>query len=217
MNRVALPAGVKSTDSCPVMAFFSRPSSSFKNSFQERSRSSEVTRNPRSMKKLSVVCHAGPKSSIVPRPNPSRFQRNSFNPFETRVNSCISGGLVEPTAGIDPFGDVMRPPTGIPVEGRETFLVAPPPIPIPSLFNSPIVRSPSPPQHCRLLQSHSRQHCLKLQNPYPAAFLLPLCRATRLRLQSPDDLSALPLPPDRCSKVVRGRALSTFPARCPAQ
>jgi len=57
-------------------------------------------RKPRSIKKLRVVCQAGPKSSNVPRPRPSRFHKNSFSPFETRVDSFCSGARLGPTAEI---------------------------------------------------------------------------------------------------------------------
>jgi len=50
------------------------------------------------MKKLRVVCQAGPRSNNVPRPSPSRFHKNSFNPFETRVDPGTSGGRGAPAA-----------------------------------------------------------------------------------------------------------------------
>src|SRR5229473_8384026 len=78
----------------------SRVSSSVKNAFHPLRMSSEETRNPRSIKKLKVVCQAGPKSSSVPRPRPSRFHKNSFNPFETRVDSGESDARVPPTPEI---------------------------------------------------------------------------------------------------------------------
>src|ERR1700722_15098669 len=37
------------------------------------------------MKKLRVLCLAGPKSSKCPRPIPSSCQRNSFRPFDCRA------------------------------------------------------------------------------------------------------------------------------------
>src|ERR1700704_5627387 len=36
------------------------------------------------MKKVIVVCRAGPKSSRWPRPMPSNWHRNSFRPLESR-------------------------------------------------------------------------------------------------------------------------------------
>src|SRR5437879_4429549 len=201
INRVARPAGVTSTESDPSTAFFSRASSSIINSFHERRRSSEVTRNPRSMKKLSVVCHAGPRSSIVPRPRPSRFQRNSFSPFDMRVISCISGVRGVLAATVVPFDGVTRPPACDPDVGRVTLRVVPAPIPMPSLLSNPIVRSLSPPPSSRpLLRS------LPFQNSCPPAYRLPLSRAALRHLQWPVDPSALRLLHYPCSKVALGRA-----------
>src|SRR5256714_1143148 len=96
--------------------------------------SSEETRKPRSMKNLSVVCHAGPKSSKAPRPRPSRFQRNSFKPLETRVDSLNSGARVAPTAAAG-AGPAVR---GRLSEGTERErprpAPAPTPTPIPNFF-----------------------------------------------------------------------------------
>src|SRR5215471_11745787 len=136
-NRAARLAGVRSTASAVVVAFWMRSSSSAKKSFQDFSRSSEVTRKPRSMKKFSVVCHAGPRSRSVPRPRPSRFQRNSFRPLETRVVWTPRGGRLVPvvaTGGAEPRCPALWP------EGAagDTLRLALPPAPIPSLFKNPI-------------------------------------------------------------------------------
>src|SRR5258707_1379102 len=187
INRVARPAGVTSTESDPSTAFLSRASSSIMNSFHERRRSSEVTRNPRSMKNLNVVCHAGPRPSIVPRPRPSRFQRNSFSPFDMRVVSCISDALGAPIAPTVRLVGVVRPPIGIPDAGRETLRVVPAPIPIPSLLKSPIARLPSPPP-C----SQPSQRRLRSQNPCPPACPLPLFRGAPPHLPWPVGRFALP-------------------------
>src|SRR5580704_18167167 len=104
--------------------------------------SSEETRKPRSMKKLRVVCHAGPKSSNVPRPSLSRFHKNSFNPFEMRVEPGASGARGEPTAGtgatlrVRPFGGI----------GRETSRLVPVPMPIPSLCRKLMDQSAAVPE-----------------------------------------------------------------------
>src|SRR5215470_7156982 len=219
MNRVALPAGVKSTDSCPAMAFFKRPSSSFKNSFQERKRSSEVTRNPRSMKKLSVVCQAGPKSSIVPRPKPSRFQRNSFRPLDKRVDSCISGARVVPTAPMGPFVWPILPAGGIPpgVE-RETLRLVPAPVPIPSLLSSPIVKSPFQPQRCRPWRIHClQQRYWSLRKLCLAACPLLLSRGTLLHPRWPTAPFELPQLHFLCSTAAHDHAHLASLARFRAQ
>src|SRR6267154_353955 len=208
INRVARPAGVTSTESDPSTAFFSRASSPIMNSFHERRRSSEVTRNPRSMKKLRVVCHAGPRSSIVPRPRPSRFQRNSFSPFDMRVVSCISDALGAAIAPTVPLVGVVRPPAGIPDAGRETLRVVPAPIPIPSLLKSPIARLPSPPPCSRL----SRRR-LRTQYPCLPACPLPLFRGAPPHLRWPVGRSALRLLRVPYSTTVLGPAQTASPGR----
>src|SRR5207245_6468297 len=88
-----------------------------------------------------VVCQAGPRSSSVPRPRPSRFHKNSFNPFETRVDSADCGARAAPTAEI-----------GTPVAREREFALActetetprlvPFPVPRPSLCRKLIVSWP---------------------------------------------------------------------------
>src|SRR5262245_44520552 len=89
------------------------------------------------MKKLRVVCQAGPRSRSVPRPRPSRFQRNSFRPLETRVVWSAWGGRFAPA---DATGEpeprcCPAPPGGV---WGATVRLARPPGPIPNLFRSPI-------------------------------------------------------------------------------
>src|SRR5258708_15335017 len=45
------------------------------------------------MKKVIVVCRAGPRSSRWPRPIPSNCQRNSFRPFESRDTRGTTPGV----------------------------------------------------------------------------------------------------------------------------
>ncbi len=63
-----------------------RCSSSLENCFQPINTSSVETLNPRSIKKLTVDCHTGPKSSRLPRPIPLRCHRKSFRLLEPRVS-----------------------------------------------------------------------------------------------------------------------------------
>src|SRR5260370_12487977 len=91
------------------------------------------------MKKVKVVCHDGPRSSSVPRPSPSRFHKNSFNPFETRVDSGDSGERAEPAAGIGTPGVRER---AFACSGRETPPLVPFPNPRPSLCRKLIVSPP---------------------------------------------------------------------------
>src|SRR6266699_4101994 len=49
------------------------------------------------MKKVIVVCRAGPRSNRWPRPIPSKWHRNSFRPFESRDTRGTMLGL-----GADP-------------------------------------------------------------------------------------------------------------------
>src|SRR5690242_20565183 len=104
--------------------------------------SSEETRKPRSMKKLSVVCHAGPRSSSVPCPSPSKFHKSSFSPFDIRVEPGASGGLGAPTAGDGPTLRV-RPVGGV---WRETSRLEPVAVPIPSLWRKLMDQSAAVPE-----------------------------------------------------------------------
>src|SRR4029077_14815316 len=119
--------------------------SSPRNSFHARKRSSEETRNPRSMKKLSVVCQAGPRSNNAPRPSPSRFHKNSFSPLDTRLDSHSSGARFAPTDATGE-GPLLRGLPEAPI-GRDTPRLPPTPAPTPmpsllrKLISLPPIRS----------------------------------------------------------------------------
>src|SRR5690242_1483347 len=60
-------------------------SSAARKSFHERTKSSVVTRNPRSMKKFSVACETEPRSSRRPFSTSLSSHRKSLRPFEVRM------------------------------------------------------------------------------------------------------------------------------------
>src|ERR1700719_3732706 len=94
-KRDARPSGVVSSVSRRAGSSRKLASSSSRNVFHPRRMSSVETRKLRSIKKFRVVCQAAPRSRRVPRPSPSRFQRNSLRPLDTRVAAC-SGARDEP-------------------------------------------------------------------------------------------------------------------------
>src|ERR1700677_3686166 len=71
--------------SFPTGALRKSSSSETRNSFHARSRSSVETRNPLSIKKVTVACHTGPRSRILPCCESPISHRNSFSPFDTRA------------------------------------------------------------------------------------------------------------------------------------
>src|SRR6202521_6378524 len=112
------------------------------------------------MKKLSVVCQAGPRSKRAPRPSPSRFHKNSFNPLETRLDSRSSGDRDAPTAatGAEPL--LRGLPELLVERGSSRLLLAPAPAPMPSLLRKLISLPPirSPQTSHRLLSSRRPRH-----------------------------------------------------------
>src|SRR5689334_4115424 len=63
------------------------------------------------MKKVIVVCRAGPRSNRCPWPIPSSCQRNSFRPFDWRPVFAATPAAAEAEVGV--FGTVTAVAGGI--------------------------------------------------------------------------------------------------------
>jgi len=86
----------------------SRFSSSVRNAFHPRRKIFRRNAKAALNKETQVVCQAGPRYKQRASPSPSRFHKNSFKPFETRVDSGDSGARAAPPVDIGHSGSAAN-------------------------------------------------------------------------------------------------------------